>query len=97
MIFVAIPRWWRATRIDAAADEDEEENADEFATSEGSDSLAPPVAGADKAQPLKGVLEGPYEPEQLPSQLILSAAAKILWLVDTTAAKLLSITKEEHA
>ncbi len=55
------------------------------------------VNGADKAQPLKGVLEGPYEPEQLPSQLILSAAAKTLWLVDPSAAKLLSITKEEHA
>jgi len=55
------------------------------------------VNGDDKAQPLKAVLEGPYEPEQLPSQLILSAAAKTLWLVDPSAAKLLSIAKEEHA
>lgn len=55
------------------------------------------VNGADKAQPFKAVLEGPYEPEQLPSQFILSAAAKTLWLVDPSAAKLLTIAKEEHA
>jgi|HubBroStandDraft_6_1064221.scaffolds.fasta_scaffold67541_1 6-phosphogluconolactonase len=55
------------------------------------------VNGADKAQPLKAVLEGPFEPAQLPSQLILSAAAKTLWLVDPSAAKLLSIPKEENA
>ena len=28
------------------------------------------VSGEDKALPLKAVLEGPYEPEQLPAQLI---------------------------
>ena len=55
------------------------------------------INGDDKAQPLKAVLEGPFEPDQLPSQLILSAAAKTLWLVDPSAAKLLSITKEENA
>lgn len=55
------------------------------------------VNGDDKSQPLKAVLEGPHEPTQLPSQLILSAAAKTLWLVDPSAAKLLTIAKEEHA
>jgi len=46
--------------------------------------------GADKAQPLKAVLEGPYEPEQLPSQLIRPEHGKLLWLVDKTAASMLS-------
>jgi 6-phosphogluconolactonase len=44
------------------------------------------VTKADKALALKGVLEGPYEPEQLPSQLIQPKDGKVLWLVDTTAA-----------
>lgn len=44
------------------------------------------VAGADKAQPLKAVLEGPNEPEQLPSQLIHPANGSLLWLVDQSAA-----------
>ena len=37
------------------------------------------VTGADKATALKGVLEGPYEPEQLPAQLLqpMVAAKKI--------------------
>lgn len=47
------------------------------------------VAGDDKAQPLKGVLEGPYEPDQLPSQLIKPKNGKLLWIVDRSAAKLL--------
>jgi 6-phosphogluconolactonase len=45
--------------------------------------------GQDKAQPLKAVLEGPYEPAQLPSQLIRPQNGKLLWLVDETAAGLL--------
>jgi 6-phosphogluconolactonase len=48
------------------------------------------VTKADKALALKAVLEGPYEPEQLPSQLIQPANGKLLWLVDTTAAGKLS-------
>jgi 6-phosphogluconolactonase len=49
------------------------------------------VTGADKAPVLKAVLEGPYEPEQLPSQLIGPKNGKLLWLVDTAAAGMLSI------
>ncbi len=45
--------------------------------------------GHDKAQPLKAVLEGPYEPAQLPSQLIRPQHGTLLWLVDQTAAALL--------
>ena len=48
------------------------------------------VTKADKALALKGVLEGPYEPEQLPSQLIQPKNGKLLWLVDTAAASKLS-------
>lgn len=48
------------------------------------------VAGADKGLPLKGVLEGPYEPAQLPSQLIRPANGKLFWLVDAAAGALLA-------
>src|SRR6266702_2726017 len=48
------------------------------------------VTGADKAPALKGVLEGPYEPEQLPAQLLQPKNGKLLWLVDTAAGGMLS-------
>ncbi len=48
------------------------------------------VTGADKATALKGVLEGPYEPEQLPAQLLQPKNGKLLWLVDTAAGGMLS-------
>ena len=48
------------------------------------------VTGADKAPALKGVLEGPYEPEQLPAQLLQPKNGKLLWLVDAAAASMLS-------
>src|SRR5580700_782640 len=44
------------------------------------------ITKADKALALKAVLEGPYEPEQLPSQLIQPKNGKLLWLLDPTAA-----------
>jgi 6-phosphogluconolactonase len=49
------------------------------------------ITGADKALALKGVLEGPYEPEQLPAQLIQPPNGKLVWLVDTVAGGMLSI------
>ena len=48
------------------------------------------VTRADKAPALKAVLEGPYEPEQLPAQLIQPAHGKMLWLVDKAAGALLA-------
>jgi 6-phosphogluconolactonase len=48
------------------------------------------VTGADKALALKAVLEGPYEPEQLPSQMIQPQSGKLLWLVDTAAGGMLT-------
>jgi 6-phosphogluconolactonase len=54
------------------------------------------IAGVDKAPALKAVLEGPYEPEQLPSQLIQPANGKLVWLVDAAAAGMLSIGIREE-
>jgi 6-phosphogluconolactonase len=48
------------------------------------------VTGADKALALKAVLEGPYEPEQLPAQLLQPKNGKLLWLVDTAAGSMLA-------
>jgi 6-phosphogluconolactonase len=48
------------------------------------------VAGADKALALKAVLEGPFEPEQLPAQFIDPKNGRLLWLVDATGGGLLS-------
>jgi 6-phosphogluconolactonase len=46
--------------------------------------------GAEKALALKGVLEGPYEPDQLPSQAIRPTEGKLIWLLDPAAASLLA-------
>jgi 6-phosphogluconolactonase len=48
------------------------------------------ITGADKALALKGVLEGPYEPEQMPAQKIQPRDGTVLWLVDAAAGGLLS-------
>jgi 6-phosphogluconolactonase len=48
------------------------------------------VQGPDKAEALKAVLEGPYDPERLPAQLIQPASGRLTWLVDSAAARLLS-------
>src|SRR5260370_70957 len=44
------------------------------------------VHGEEKAPALKAVLEGPYEPEQLPAQIIQPKQGKGLWLLDTSPA-----------
>ncbi len=49
------------------------------------------VTGADKAPALKAVLEGPFEPEQLPAQLLQPKKGELLWLVDTAAGSMLSM------
>jgi 6-phosphogluconolactonase len=48
------------------------------------------IAGADKAPALKAVLEGPYEPDQLPTQYIKPANGKLIFLVDSAAGGILS-------
>lgn len=47
------------------------------------------VAGEGKAPTLKQVLEGEYNPQEYPSQLLRQAEGKVMWLVDRAAAKLL--------
>jgi 6-phosphogluconolactonase len=49
------------------------------------------ITRADKAPALKAVLEGPYEPEQLPAQLIQPISGNALWLIDRDAAKMLTV------
>jgi 6-phosphogluconolactonase len=48
------------------------------------------ITGADKACALKAVLEGPHEPDQLPSQMIQPANGTLSWLVDEAAGSMLS-------
>jgi 6-phosphogluconolactonase len=47
------------------------------------------VAGEDKADTLKKVLEGPYQPDEYPSQLIQPTSRALLWMVDEAAARLI--------
>lgn len=44
------------------------------------------ISGGSKAAVLKQVLEGPYEPDRLPSQLIRPSHGRLLFLVDQEAA-----------
>jgi 6-phosphogluconolactonase len=44
------------------------------------------VAGADKAEMLSRVLEGPYQPAVLPAQIIKPTHGELRWLVDAAAA-----------
>ena len=44
------------------------------------------VAGASKAQRLREVLTGPFQPDILPSQVIQPTSGRLLWLVDAAAA-----------
>lgn len=53
------------------------------------------VAGKDKAEPLKQVLEGSYHPEVYPSQLIRPLNGSLLWMVDETAASVLMDQRRE--
>jgi 6-phosphogluconolactonase len=43
------------------------------------------VSGLDKASVLEQVLEGPYQPQELPAQLIRPNGAHPIWLVDKAA------------
>ena len=45
------------------------------------------VAGHEKAETLRQVLEGPHEPERLPSQGIRPADGRLSWYVDAAAAE----------
>jgi 6-phosphogluconolactonase len=47
------------------------------------------VAGEDKAQVLKSVIEGPADPELYPSQLVQPRSGRLTWLIDEEAASAL--------
>jgi 6-phosphogluconolactonase len=47
------------------------------------------VTGREKAKALHEVLEGKYQPERFPSQLIRANKGSVLWLVDREAATML--------
>lgn len=48
------------------------------------------VAGEEKAETLRDVLEGEFEPERLPAQNIKPTNGNLFWLIDENVAKLLS-------
>jgi 6-phosphogluconolactonase len=48
------------------------------------------VTGERKALALKSVLDGPYEPDQLPAQLIQPCDGRLVWLLDRSAAALIA-------
>jgi len=47
------------------------------------------VTGTNKAERLKEVLEGPYDPQRLPAQVIQPEHCEAIWLVDAEAGALL--------
>ena len=53
------------------------------------------IAGQEKARVLRDVLLGPRDPERLPAQII-NPTGKLLWLVEESAAALLSGTVRER-
>jgi 6-phosphogluconolactonase len=48
------------------------------------------VSGASKAKALEAVLEGPYQPDLYPAQLVQPDSGKLVWLIDQEAGKNLS-------
>jgi 6-phosphogluconolactonase len=54
--------------------------------------IAITVAGAEKAESLAAVLNGPREPERFPAQLIVPERGELTWLVDAAAAARLNLT-----
>ena len=53
------------------------------------------VSGLDKAEVLEKVLEGPYQPHELPAQLIRPNGAHPIWLVDKAASHKLRAQNQE--
>ena len=55
------------------------------------------VSGTDKALALQSVLEGAYQPHELPAQLIRPNGAHPIWLVDRAASHKLAVETVEPA
>jgi 6-phosphogluconolactonase len=47
------------------------------------------VTGTEKATTLKAVLEGEYQPDRLPAQIIRPTQGNVVWMTDRAAAQLL--------
>jgi 6-phosphogluconolactonase len=47
------------------------------------------VSGEAKAEALRAVLEGDFQPDRFPAQIVRPEDGKLLWLVDRAAARLL--------
>ncbi len=45
------------------------------------------VTGSDKADALRAVLEGPYQPDEYPAQIVRPPRGEVVWMLDTAAAK----------
>jgi 6-phosphogluconolactonase len=52
------------------------------------------VAGSDKADALHAVLEGPYNPDEYPAQIVRPPNGEVTWMVDTAAAAKLQRREE---
>jgi len=48
------------------------------------------VAGEDKAEPLRSVLHGPYDPKKYPVQVTIHDGRTVMWFLDKAAARLVS-------
>lgn len=46
------------------------------------------ISGEEKAETLRTVLQGSYQPERFPAQIIHPTIGKLLWLIDQAAARL---------
>lgn len=54
------------------------------------------VSGEGKATTLKEVLQGPYEPDRYPSQIIRPESGRLIWLIDRPASQLLDVVPPEE-
>lgn len=52
------------------------------------------VAGADKADVLREVLEGEYNPRKFPAQIVNPKSGKVFWFLDEAAAEKLSLARK---
>ncbi len=51
------------------------------------------VTGSEKADALQAVLEGPYQPDEYPAQIVRPTNGEVVWMVDKDAAKNIRISK----
>lgn len=54
------------------------------------------VTGAEKAEAVKAVLEGDYQPDEYPAQIVQPPKGEVIWMLDEAAAAKLSERKQEH-